>query len=76
MANTMLLHARLNKKFFYYAAKYAEKVHDVIPVKDLFDDRGLPTTPHLEFLDAQQFLRSMNLVIKEKGQRINSHSKV
>ena len=46
MANTMLLHARLNKKFFYYAAKYAQRVHDVIPVKDLIDDKGLPTTPH------------------------------
>ena len=35
MANTILLYARLNKKFFFYAAKYAQRVHDVIPVKDL-----------------------------------------
>ena len=46
MANTMLLHARLSKRFFYYAAKCAQRVHDVIPVRDLFDADGLPTTPH------------------------------
>ena len=46
MANTMLLHARLSKKFFYYAAKYAQRVHDVIPVRDIFDSDGLPTAPH------------------------------
>ena len=46
MANIMLLHARLSKRFFYYAAKYAQRVHDVIPVRDLFDANGLPTTPH------------------------------
>ena len=46
MANTMLLHARLNKKFFFYAVKYAQRVHDVIPVKDLVDNQGLPTTPY------------------------------
>ena len=46
IANTMLLHARLSKKFFYYAAKYAQRVHDVIPVKELCDKDGLPTTPY------------------------------
>ena len=40
MANTMLLHARLNKKFFFYAVKYAQRVHDVIPVKDSVDNQG------------------------------------
>ena len=39
LANTLLLHARLNRKFFYYAAKYAQYIHDVIPVRDLLDSR-------------------------------------
>ena len=38
MANTMIIHARLSKKFFYYAVKYAQYIHDVIPVKDLNDE--------------------------------------
>ena len=46
LANTLLLHARLNRKFFYYAAKYAQYIHDVIPVRDLLDENGLPTTPY------------------------------
>ena len=46
MANTMLLHARMNKKFFFYAVKYAQRIHDVIPIKDLIDNQGLPTTPY------------------------------
>ncbi len=46
MANTMLLHASLDKNFFYYAVEYAQRIHDVIPVKDLTDGKGLPTTPH------------------------------
>ena len=45
LANTLLLHARLNRKFFYYAVKYAQYIHDVIPVKDLNDQKGFPTTP-------------------------------
>ena len=40
----MLSHARLNKKFFFYAVKYAQRVHDMITVKDLVDNQGLPTT--------------------------------
>ena len=46
MANIMLLHTRLNKKFFNYAVKYDQRVYDVIPVKDLVDDQGFPTTPY------------------------------
>ena len=46
IANTMILHARLSKKFFYYAVKYAQLIHDVIPVKDLHDKNGLPCTPY------------------------------
>jgi len=46
MANTMIIHARLSKKFFYYAIKYAQYMHDVIPVKDLNDENGLPCTPY------------------------------
>ena len=44
LANAMLIHARLSKKFFYYAIKYAQYTHDVIPVKDLTDKYGLPST--------------------------------
>ena len=40
------MHARLNRKFFYYAAKYAQYIHDVIPVRDLLGKNGLPTTPY------------------------------
>ena len=46
LANTMIIHARLSKKFFYYAVKYAQFIHDVIPVKDLLDENGLPCTPN------------------------------
>ena len=45
LANTLLLHARLNRKFFYYTVKYAQYIHDVIPVKDLNDKKRFPTTP-------------------------------
>ena len=41
----LLLHARLNRKFFYYAVKYAQYIHGVIPVKNLNDKKGFPTTP-------------------------------
>ena len=41
----MLFHARLSKKFFHYQAKYTQRVHDVIPVRDMFDRDVLPTTP-------------------------------
>ncbi len=40
----MIIHARLGKKFFYYAVKYAQFIHDVIPVRELLDQRGLPCT--------------------------------
>ena len=46
LANALLLHARLNRKFFYYAAKYAQYIHDIIPVKNLLDAEGNPTTPY------------------------------
>ena len=45
LANTLLLHARLNRKFFYYVVKYIQYLHDVITVKDLNDEKGFPTTP-------------------------------
>ena len=45
LANTLLIHARLNRKFIFYAVKYAQYIHDVIPVKDLNDKHGFPTTP-------------------------------
>ena len=40
------MHARLNRKFFYYAVKYAQYIHDVIPVRNLLNENGLPTTPY------------------------------
>ena len=42
----MILHARLNEKFFYYAVKYAQMAHGAIPVRDLFDVDGLSTILH------------------------------
>ena len=45
LANTLLIHARLNRKFIFYAVKYAQYIHDVIPVKDLNDKHGFPITP-------------------------------
>ena len=44
LANTLLLHARLNRKFFYYAVKYAQYIFDVIPVKD-FNDQKVSQLP-------------------------------
>ena len=85
--NTMLLHARLNKKFFHYAFKYAQRVHDyVIPVKDLIDNKGLPTTPHFLLLGSKPnvkhfrifrcpvVFKNMNLVTRIRESRINSHN--
>ena len=46
LANTLLIHARLNRKFIFYAVKYAQYIHDVIPVKELNDKYGFPTTPY------------------------------
>ena len=46
MESALSSHARLSKKFFYYAANYDQRVHDSIPDRDLFDADGLPTTPH------------------------------
>ena len=34
------------ESFFYYAVKYAQYIHDVIPVRNLLDENGLPTTPY------------------------------
>ena len=46
LANTLLIHARLNRKFIFYAVKYAQYIHYVIPVKDLNNKHGFPTTPY------------------------------
>ena len=46
LANSMLIHAQLSTKFIYYALKYAEKVHDIMPIRNLIDKEGKPTTPH------------------------------
>ena len=34
LSNTILLHAGLNKEFFYYVEKYAQRIHVILPVKD------------------------------------------
>ena len=39
LANTPLLHTRLNRRFFYYALKYAQYIYDVVPVKDPNDKK-------------------------------------
>ena len=44
---TLLLHSHLNRKFFYYVTKYAQYIHNVILIKDLFDDNGSTTAPYL-----------------------------
>ena len=44
LANTLLIHARLNWNFIFYAVKYAQYIHDVMPVKDLNNKYGFPTT--------------------------------
>ena len=46
LANTMILHAKLSRKFFYCAVKYAQRGYDVIPVKELYDSDGLPAIPY------------------------------
>ena len=49
LVKAILLYARLSKKFLHYSAKYAQCIHDIIPVKDLCDENGLPTTPRFMF---------------------------
>ena len=46
LANILIMHARLNRKFIYYVVKYAQYLHDVISVKDLNNKYGFPTTPY------------------------------
>ena len=80
----MLLHARLSKRFFYYAAKYAQRVHDVIPVRDLFDADGLPAAHHQMSTGRKPIVRHFRIFgcpaifkryeISDKGTRIkNNH---
>ena len=80
----MLLHARLSKRFFDYAAKYAQRVHDVIPVRDLFDADRLPTTPQQIATGRKPIVRHLRVFgcpaifkryeISNKGTRIkNKH---
>ena len=38
-------YSRLNKKFFYYVAKYAQMIYGTVPVKDLCDENSLLTNP-------------------------------
>ena len=66
LANTMIIHARLSKKFFYYAVKYAQFIHDVIPVKDLLDENGLPCTSY------QLINNSKKYEISDSGKRIKN----
>ncbi len=37
---------RLNQDFMYYTIKFAQSIHNAIPVKDLNDKYGFPTTPY------------------------------
>ena len=46
LANNLLIHARLKRKFIYYSVTYAQYIRDVIPVKDLNDKCGFPMTPY------------------------------
>ena len=38
LTNTTIIHARLSKKSFYYAVKYAQFLHDIMRVKDQLDE--------------------------------------
>ena len=58
----MVIHARLSKKFFYYAVKYAQYIHDVIPVKDLNDKNGLPCTPYQLVNDRKPSVRQYRVL--------------
>ena len=60
MANTMLLHAGLNKKYPYYAAIYAQRVHNNIPVKNLIDNKGLLTTPQFILLGSKSNVKHLS----------------
>ena len=42
----MSINSRLNKKSFYYAVRYAQILHNVIPVKDLYDENRCPYIPY------------------------------
>ena len=46
LANIILLHAQLNGKLFYCKVKCAQYIHDILPVREVFDTNGLPTTPY------------------------------
>ena len=45
MARKMLIRAHLNKKFLYYAIKYAAILHNVLPVKSITREDGEIATP-------------------------------
>ena len=46
LASTMILHTILSKQFFYYATKYAQRIHDDTKLKGLCDFDGLSSTPY------------------------------
>ena len=48
MARRMLIRAHLNKKFLYYALKYAMVLHNVLPVKNVTKQNGDVATPFYE----------------------------
>ena len=50
MARRMLIRAHLNKKFLYYALKYAMVLHNVLPVKNVTKQNGDVATPFELFL--------------------------
>lgn len=49
MARKMLVHARLSNDFVYHALQYASAIHNALPIKNLINPVGVPTSPDFLF---------------------------
>ncbi|MGH7954940.1 MAG: hypothetical protein ACREOZ_03175 [Gloeomargaritales cyanobacterium] len=49
MARKMLVYARLSNDFIYHALQYASEIHNALPMKNLFNPEGQPTSPDFVF---------------------------
>ena len=86
MANNILLHTRLRKKYIFYVAKYSQSVHDTISVRNLFDEDWLPTTTNQIVTGKKPIVRYFRVFgcpiifrryeVSDKETRIKNYNKV
>ena len=48
---------RLSPKYIMYALKYAEKIHDIIPIRGITDNKGRPTAPYMKAFKRKPYVQ-------------------